>query len=243
MNIFVVNGDPVKAAQELCDAHVVKMPTECVQLLSTAYEHQRYKLISATVRQRQGCDPTCQSRTLLECDAQLEALRSYPELPFKPVSRPEHRQHPIVIWVQADPVNLHWLMAHAHALFDEYTLRFGRVHGSLAPFKLAQDIMRTSFRWSFAGKRQALLPGRQDIYRSMKFCQAMPEELRSRYRTLRGTVEAYRRFYVRDKVVFARWANGRPPPSWWPFSTWKPPHGNLAACRTYPDAVSASINL
>lgn len=36
MNIFVVDSDPCKAAQMLCDQHVVKMPTETAQMLSAA---------------------------------------------------------------------------------------------------------------------------------------------------------------------------------------------------------------
>lgn len=35
MNIFVLDRSPVKAAQMLCDAHVVKMIVESAQLLST----------------------------------------------------------------------------------------------------------------------------------------------------------------------------------------------------------------
>jgi hypothetical protein len=35
MNIFAVNNDPIKAAQDLCDKHVVKMIVEGCQMLST----------------------------------------------------------------------------------------------------------------------------------------------------------------------------------------------------------------
>lgn len=35
MNIFAVHTNPRLAAQMLCDSHVVKMPTECAQMLST----------------------------------------------------------------------------------------------------------------------------------------------------------------------------------------------------------------
>ena len=35
MNIFVVDIDPSKAAQSLCDKHVVKMVLETAQILST----------------------------------------------------------------------------------------------------------------------------------------------------------------------------------------------------------------
>lgn len=37
MNIFVLDKDPVKAAQFHCDKHVVKMITESAQMLSTVH--------------------------------------------------------------------------------------------------------------------------------------------------------------------------------------------------------------
>ena len=37
MNIFILNTDPVIAAQEQCDKHVVKMILESAQMLSTAH--------------------------------------------------------------------------------------------------------------------------------------------------------------------------------------------------------------
>lgn len=40
VNIFVVNVDPVRAARALCDSHVVKMPLETTQILSTVVRTQ-----------------------------------------------------------------------------------------------------------------------------------------------------------------------------------------------------------
>ena len=37
MNIFYVNQDPMIAARELCDKHVVKMIVEGIQMMSTAH--------------------------------------------------------------------------------------------------------------------------------------------------------------------------------------------------------------
>ena len=37
MNIFYVDSDPVIAAQQLVDKHVVKMPLETAQLLCSAF--------------------------------------------------------------------------------------------------------------------------------------------------------------------------------------------------------------
>jgi len=39
MNIFVLDKDPVEAAKLCCDKHVIKMPTESMQMLSTNLNH------------------------------------------------------------------------------------------------------------------------------------------------------------------------------------------------------------
>lgn len=50
MNIFILDNDPVKAAKDHCNKHVVKMVLESAQLLSTAwpaevapYKHTHYR--------------------------------------------------------------------------------------------------------------------------------------------------------------------------------------------------------
>ena len=37
MNIFHLDNDPIKAAQMMCDKHIVKMIVEYAQLMSTAH--------------------------------------------------------------------------------------------------------------------------------------------------------------------------------------------------------------
>ena len=37
MNVFAVDDDPAKAAFQLPDKHIVKMPLECCQMLSIVY--------------------------------------------------------------------------------------------------------------------------------------------------------------------------------------------------------------
>ena len=39
MNIFYVDDDPVISAVQLCNKHIVKMPLETAQILSTAHRH------------------------------------------------------------------------------------------------------------------------------------------------------------------------------------------------------------
>lgn len=42
MNIFVVDNDPHQSARDLCDQHIVKMPTENCQMLSAVMEIDGY---------------------------------------------------------------------------------------------------------------------------------------------------------------------------------------------------------
>ena len=37
MNLFILNDDPILAAQQQCDKHVVKMIIESAQMLSTTH--------------------------------------------------------------------------------------------------------------------------------------------------------------------------------------------------------------
>lgn len=45
MNIFILDEDPEQAARWLCDQHIVKMPIETAQLLSTAHHITNSELI------------------------------------------------------------------------------------------------------------------------------------------------------------------------------------------------------
>ena len=43
MNIFILSEDAEECAKMMCDKHVVKMPTESLQMLSTIADHLGYK--------------------------------------------------------------------------------------------------------------------------------------------------------------------------------------------------------
>jgi hypothetical protein len=47
MNIFVLSDDPVQAAQDQCDKHVVKMIVESAQMLSTVH-----RMLDGTITMR-----------------------------------------------------------------------------------------------------------------------------------------------------------------------------------------------
>ena len=47
MNIFILDNDPVKAAQQQCDKHIPKMIVESAQMLSTAH-----RMLDGTLEKR-----------------------------------------------------------------------------------------------------------------------------------------------------------------------------------------------
>ena len=55
MNIFVLDNDPIKAAEYSCDKHVVKMIVESCQMLSSAHrvlDGQEYTDLSKGAKHR-----------------------------------------------------------------------------------------------------------------------------------------------------------------------------------------------
>lgn len=120
MNIFFVDTDPRKAAQSLCDKHVVKMILESAQLLSTAHR------VMDGVQYLEGG----RKRWRLE--------DSRDELLYKAT----HWNHPCCLWIQESVENYNWLAEHFHALLEEYIHRYGKVHKCQS---LCYDLMSPPF--------------------------------------------------------------------------------------------------
>lgn len=155
MNLFVLSTDPVEAAQMMCDQHVVKMPTETAQMLST-------------VGRKMG----------------LQA--GY---------RSSHALHPCTIWIGDSLSNFRWAVAHGIALCEEYTYRYGRVHGAR---KVIDAVNGVSGPLVFPEEGPT------------PFAQAMPDIYKGE-----DPVKAYRAYYLGSKVRFARWRKARGAPGWW----------------------------
>jgi len=141
MNIFILDEDPVVAAQLQCDKHVVKMIVECAQMLSTAHrmldgEEYRapYKSGNRIVKKWQ--------------------LQQNDDIVYSAV----HMGHPCTVWTMESSDNYQWHYEHFIALCMEYQYRYGKVHAThqklgkilsvtprnipnigLTPFKLAMQ--------------------------------------------------------------------------------------------------------
>lgn len=106
--------------------------------------------------------------------------------------RSTHIKHPCVLWVEDSYDNFCWLRDLALALNAEYRYRFARGsdHKSIA---VLDDIAPI-------------------VYESRgltAFAQAMPDE----YKVPGDAVAAYRRFYIGEKLKFAKWTR-RAVPGW-----------------------------
>jgi hypothetical protein len=111
-----------------------------------------------------------------------------------------HKNHPSTLWTGAHPEHYEWVFRHACALWDEYEHRYGRPHAS--------------------SRLRHLLDTPPRMYGYAASCappQCMPDQYKvSSAHTLTGwtqTVQAYRQYYIGEKLKFARW-NRSAPPSW-----------------------------
>ena len=113
MNIFVVDNNPVDAARSLCDKHIVKMPVESAQMLSTTHrvlDGTEYIELSANNRRIRRW----------RLDDEREGL----------LYKASFMGHPCTKWTMQSHSNYLWHTKHAMELCREYTRRYGRVHKS-----------------------------------------------------------------------------------------------------------------
>ena len=113
------------------------------------------------------------------------------EAPYKRT----HYGHPCTVWARESFGNYQWLYKHGMALAEEYTYRFGKRHKS-------QDVIEWCMK--NVGKLQF------QKSRRTEFVMAMPAQ----YRRRSDPVEAYRAYYLGEKMGFAKWNKGREEPYW-----------------------------
>ena len=121
MNIFVLDKNPVIAAQMQCDKHVVKMIVESAQMLCTAHrlldgtmeETKKYVLGSLPARWRKG-----KQWNLENAEKNTKFYKAV------------HMHHPCTIWTMENIANYEWHHEHFQALCTEYTHRYGKIHST-----------------------------------------------------------------------------------------------------------------
>ena len=122
MNIFILNEDPVRSELDQCDKHIVKMPLESAQMLSTAH-----RILDGAETRR----PSKSGKTMVKY-WQLDALEEF-------MYAVAHPKHPCTIWTMQTKDNYDWHYEHFISLCDEYKYRYGREHLSYTKLK---DVLR-----------------------------------------------------------------------------------------------------
>jgi hypothetical protein len=127
MNIFILDNDPVIAAQEQCDKHVVKMIVESAQMLSTVH-----RMLDGVMERRPS-----KSGSMLQywkLNDQRENI----------LYKACHFNHPSTVWTRESKANYQWHYQHFIALCDEYTYRYGKVHSTDTKLRIALQQIPTN---------------------------------------------------------------------------------------------------
>lgn len=206
MNLFYLDEDPVRCAQQHCDKHVVKMITELGQILCTVVQKQYLY------------DPPEATRIVQEVPLDRNALY-----------RPTHTHHPTVKWCSNSSDNFEYTYKLFCALSDEYTYRYGKIH---ATSRKLHPTFSQNLRAILAVMERICLPLYLGARRTFKhYFYAPPQVMPEQFQVSKGrgtffldkklmlkyasvaTVAAYREYYLKDKMRFAKWTR-RETPNW-----------------------------
>jgi hypothetical protein len=112
MNIFVTDDNPMQAAAEHCDKHVLKMIFESAQLLSTVVRG---------------------NRAMNTNHEHLDRLGVY---------KATHADHPCTKWIDESTDNFMWVVVLGKALCEQYRERYDKTHKSLAAIAACERLYR-----------------------------------------------------------------------------------------------------
>ena len=114
MNIFYLDHDPELCAQYHTNKHIVKMSTEYMQLLSVAHrvlDGEQKQVLSKSGRK---------IKRYILSDQELN----------EQLYQDSHTNHPSSAWVRQSKENYMWLYNLAVNVCNEYTYRYGKIHGA-----------------------------------------------------------------------------------------------------------------
>ena len=122
MNIFYVDKDPAKAAEMMCDKHIIKMILESAQMLCSAK-----RMLDGT----EYYDKTKNGRKIKRWrldNSNEEAI----------IYKAGWAKHPSTQWVMKSAYNYMWLYKHMLALNEEYKLRWQKNDDHVSITKLGE---------------------------------------------------------------------------------------------------------
>ena len=186
MNIFVLDENPITAAEMMCDKHIPKMVVESAQMLASAVR-------------RWGATDDVMPLT--------KAGKPY---------RGGYANHPCTVWAGDTFGNFAWLHDHAVALLVEYTHRFGKVHACADPISQLWHVgvvVSPSHRRTTTPFALAMPDEYRPEYGILTPEQIDADDFNVYHASGNEAVQAYRRYY--HSKQFAKWEKGTPAPDWW----------------------------
>lgn len=177
MNIFYIDHDPHQAAKWMVDKHVVKMILESAQLLSTAHR---------VLDGRMFTGKTATGRNVKRFEL--------PDARDGVIYVATHVNHPSAVWARTAVENYNWLYEHFHALGQEYTYRYNKIHKC------------------FHGKMAYMLQSPPLNLRAYEMTK-MPSAMDEQYIISSDPITNYRNYYKLGKARMHSWKN-RQPPEW-----------------------------
>lgn len=188
MNIFILDSNLDKSVEYHVDKHIVKMPLEACQMMSTAL----------WVDFLLGFVPRAldKKETKILNDAKKEISKlPQEERPICPYL-PTMYNHPCTIWVRSSFDNYAYTHNYASALCYEYTYRYGKV-------RALEEIIQNYD-----------MPKNMPNLGQTEFALALSKHFPPELRNPKDPVQTYRYFYMLDKATFADW-KFRDRPEWW----------------------------
>jgi len=194
MNIFALSKNPAKAAQQMIDKHVVKMPTESCQMIHTNALYFQYLA-------KYGEEPA------------LRELKQFHACSQSKLMKPAMLNHPSTIWARQSYANFDWLYEHGLALCQEYTYRYDKSHGSFDRILDVNIHAKLTYRHNYP--HSGLTPvsiAMDDSYRIDldEYSQRNPN-----WTGWDFVIASYRHYYLEGKWRIAEWRNNRQP-EWFP---------------------------
>jgi hypothetical protein len=188
VNIFILDHDLKKSIEYHVDKHIVKMPLEAAQMMSTAL----------WVDHLFGYVPRALDKS--ERDKLNKAKKEVASLPQseRPLSPylPTMYNHPCTIWVRTSYENYAYTFNYAAELCDEYTYRYGKI----------RDLEHIVKNYN--------IPKNLPNVGLTQFALALSDAFPPNLRDPNNPVQTYRYFYMLDKATFAQW-KFRSKPEWW----------------------------
>ena len=196
MNIFVLSNSIEECARNHCDKHVVKMPTEIMQMMGTVYRnlHGTKQTVYVKVRTKNNKLTLKKKEIPIVSTDKIVHKMGIPLLVHKELPFPTHANHPCTLWLASSIDNWRWLKQLAILLEAEWRYRYN--HPYSKDHKSVNII------------RKMPTPSLPKIGIT-PFVQCMPAYLRSN-----DAIQSYRKFYIAEKSHLASWKK-RQKPKWY----------------------------